>query len=228
LIAASLEWDWDRAEQEFRRAIELDPGYVWGRQVYAGALASRGQLDEAREQLERARDLDPARVSPSQLDLGIVYALQGDVDASTREWNRSLELDPGHFVSLNNFGMYLCESGEFEQGVSLLERARALYPDTPSTLASIGYCHAAAGAEQEARSRLRELENWSRREYVDPVNVALVHAGLGETDEAFAWLERGYEVRAFLLQDIVWDPRLAPLRSDLRFDDLLRRIGIVG
>jgi tetratricopeptide (TPR) repeat protein len=172
------------------------------------------------------RELDPTAVAVSEFDLGQVRALQGDFDAAVREWEWSLELDPSHYSSLLNLGNYYCSTGELERGLSLLERARAAYPDTPSSVSSIAHCYAASGAEREARSHLRELEAWSEREYVDPVNMALVHVALGEADEAFEWLERAYAVRAFMLVNLRKDPHFAPLRSDPRFEELWRRTGL--
>jgi tetratricopeptide (TPR) repeat protein len=178
--------------------------------------------------LQRARELDPAAVAPSEIDLGRVHAWLGDFDAAVAAWKRDLELVPTHFSSLHNLGSHYCRIGDLAGGLRLLERARAVYPDSPEILSDIAYCHAANGAEDEARSRLAELEAWTRREYVDPVNMAIVYAGLGQRDEAFRWLESAYALRAFKLVKIGRNLRFEPLRSDPRFQDLLRRIGLSG
>jgi tetratricopeptide (TPR) repeat protein len=220
----TLEWDWAAAEAGFERALELDPSYLWGRQVYADFLVYQGRLDEALEQLTRIEQLDPLAVSPGPADIGVVLALKGDIGAAVNSWKSVLELSPTHYSSLLNLGTHYCVSGRAQEGVALLTRARELYPETPFVLTHIAVCHANAGQVDEARRFLGELEEWERTEYVDPVNLAAVHVSLGEEDEAFTWLERGYEVRAFLLTQLRTLRGIDPLRSDPRYDDLLRRI----
>ena len=113
-----------------------------------------------------------------------------------------------------------------EQGQALLEHARTLYPETPHVLSEQAACYAAAGRPIEARRLLEELEQWTLREYVDPMNLVVVHLALGQDDEVFAWLERAYEKRASLMPAIGSDPRFERLYGDARFRDLLERVGL--
>ncbi len=222
-----LEWNWAAAEAEYQRAIALDPNYVWGRQRYAGALASQGRFDEALEQVQKAREIDPlVLASTGGVDLGMLRMWQGDNVGAVEAWKGALDLKPTHFSSLLNLGGYYCGSGRADEGLALLERARELYPETPRVLAEHAACHAEAGNEVESRRLLGELEEWFLRDYVDPVNPAIVHLALGEDDRVFAWLERAYDRRASSMTDIGSDPRFERLYSDPRFRDLLERVGL--
>jgi Tfp pilus assembly protein PilF len=225
-ISFILEWDWEAAELSFKRAIELDPGYLWARQAFAMALVSQGRLDEAFAQLQSVKQRDPLALGSTKVDLGLLQLWQGDSEGAVRSWREALDLSPTHYSSLLNLGGYHCRSGEAEQGHVLLERARTLYPETPHVLAEQAACYAAAGRPIEARRLLEELEQWTLREYVDPMNLVVVHLALGQDDEVFAWLERAYEKRASLMPAIGSDPRFERLYGDARFRDLLERVGL--
>ena len=210
----------------YRRSIELDPGFVSGRSAYSEALAHQGRIDEALAQVRKVIEIDPLAVSVGNVDLGLLLFWKGDSEAAVEAWHEALELSPSHYTSLLNLGGYYCKSGQTDEGFELLRRARALYPQTPQVLAKIGACHAVAGDPDAAREVLDELEAWSLREYVDPVSLAVVHLALGEDDQVFAWLERAYERRAFLMTTIGSDPRYERLYGDPRFRDLTERIGL--
>ncbi len=219
------EWDWTTAELGFARTVELDPASIGGRFGYAHVLASQGRLDEALEQLHRARELDPLRVPAVGLDTGTLLLRKGEVDAAVEAWKSTLELSPTHFNALLHLGAHYCISGRPTEGMGLLGRLRELNRETPIVLAELAACHAKASQIEEAKRLLVELEEWARGEYVDAVSVALVHLALGQDDEVLSWLERGYEQHAFLMTWMGSNPRFARLRPDPRFQDLLRRIG---
>ena len=222
-----LEWNWAAAEAEYQRAIALDPNYVWGRQQYAGALASQGRFDEALEQVQKVRELDPlVLASTGGVDLGTLLMWKGDAVGAVEAWEGALDLQPTHYASLLNLGGYYCGSGRADEGLVLLERARELYPETPRALAELAAGHAESGNEVESRRLLGELEEWFLRDYVDPVNLAIVHLALGEDDRVFAWLERAFDRRASMMTDIGSDPRFERLYPDPRFRDLLERVGL--
>jgi serine/threonine-protein kinase len=225
-IAFVFEWDWQRAEVAYRRAIELDPGFVSGRASYSILLAYQGRIDEALAQVRKVIEIEPLAPSLGTVDLGLLLFWKGDLEAAVEAWHDTLEFSPSNYGSLLNLGNYYCENGRTDEGFELLRRARSLYPQTPQVLTEIGACHAIAGDPDAAREVLDELEAWTLREYVDPVNLAVVHLALGEDDLVFAWLERAYERRAFLIPLIGSDPRYERLYGDPRFRDLTERIGL--
>jgi tetratricopeptide (TPR) repeat protein len=228
MVLMNADWDWSGAERSLRRALELNPGYVRARLDYAELLAYQGRLDESMSEFQLAEQLDPFWVSSVTLDRGSIHALQGESEQALSVWERALELAPDYYRTHLHIGNHLCGTGAYQEGIASLERARALSPGDPHIVADIGYCHAISGRPDEARKRLRELEEQSEVRYVSPVAQALIRVGLGEKDEALEALERAYQVRAVLLTSIRMDPRYRPLRSDPRFADLLRRIGLAS
>ena len=226
-IAFFLEWNWETAEVEYQRALELDPNNVWGRQLYATALASQGRFDEALAQLTKAREFDPlALEGTGTVDLGLLLLWKGDPVGAVKTWEEDLEFKPTSFTTLLNLGGFYCKSGKADEGLELLERAREHFPETPRALAELAAGNADAGNEVEAQRLLGELEEWFLREYVDPVNLAIVHLALGEDDQVFEWLERAFEGRASQMTEIGNNPRFQRLYSDARFRDLMERVGL--
>jgi tetratricopeptide (TPR) repeat protein len=226
VIRWQANYDAVGAEESFRRAIEFDPGSVGARKQYGLLLASTGRLDEAIEQMETALDLDPLATGPLGFDLGKLYMAMGDTDRALAYWERIIGEAPGYFQPQANLGDYHCRTGNPAKGIPLIERAITLSPDEPWLVAQLAYCYAISGNRGEAKEILEELEALSSDQYVDPTGLALVHAGLGEMEEAFEELERGAELRAIRIKEIGIDPRFEPLHADPRFTDLLERMGL--
>jgi len=218
------DWDFERAEEGFRRALELDPGSVIGHKQYANLLAYTGRIDEAIEHLETARDLDPLAPDPGYLDLGLLYEVRGETERAAAAWTRMQEQMPDYPHPLMNHGVHLCRTGRPAEGIPLLERALAAGDPWPA--ANLAWCQAISGRREEARATLAELTTRAEREYVTPVALALVHVGLGDVDAAFEALERAHALRSLRILGLTLDPRWEPLRSDPRYRDLVRRIGL--
>jgi tetratricopeptide (TPR) repeat protein len=232
--ALAYEWDWDGAEREYRRAIEIDPNATVGYMSYSWYLHALGRFEESLALRRRALELDP-------LDLTLNRALARDLDATGQDeaalaqWNRTLELDPNYVRSQLPFALFLLEHGHADLGQRQLERARALQPDDPVMLASLAIVAAESGNPGQARRELAELKEQSARRYVSPVYPAFVHGTLGEKDGAFAFLEKAYDTRDPVLISIqtmdtpvgLHPPpeRAAAMRADPRFADLIRRMG---
>jgi serine/threonine-protein kinase len=225
LIKAYFDWDWRGAEAELTRAIELNPSSAWARDWYGWFLATLGRFDESISQLERARALDP--LSPGiTSDLGLAHVLKGDYDRGTVEIDRALALAPAYWVPrLVRTWMYE-RKGDF---VAAVREAEAVDPEQagPVALAGLGRAYALAGRKADARKLLRELEKVARTRHVSPFFFAEVHAALGEKDLAFEWLRKCQRERCTAIA--LWakvGPVLDPLRSDPRYEQLLRDLNL--
>ncbi len=225
-VVALLEWDWQRGIEAIQLALELDPGYVWGRQMYGQLIANQGRIEEALAEMQYVTELNPLAASPGKIDAGVLLLRLGRVDEAVRAWQRVLELEATHLTSLINYGSFQCRQGQTEAGLELLHRARAVHRETPMVVAEIAACYAGADRESEARQYLDELMAWSERDYVDPVNLAEVHLSLGDEEAAYAWLEQAVAQHAFLLAYLPHDPGFQRLHGDPRFRQLMQRVGL--
>ena len=225
LVEAFGDWDWKSAEAKMRYAIELDRSYWWAYQAHGLVLSVMGRFDDALAQVQAAVALAPLD-SRTTIALGEVYAWRGEPQKAIAQWEKALELEPMYPKLHQSLGLTLCSEGMPEKTVGPLEQARGLFPDDPLIIADLAYCYAASGRRGDAEKLLNELEELSKRSYVSPVSFALVHVGLGRVEETFEWLEKGYAERALLLPFISLDSPYEPLRSDPRFADLLRRMGV--
>ncbi|MBW2415840.1 MAG: tetratricopeptide repeat protein, partial [Deltaproteobacteria bacterium] len=156
---------------------------------------------------------------------GDIYRWRGETDRAVAMYREAIELDAGNPLGRQSLGMWQCRSGETEQGLALLREARAISQNDPLVVGDLGYCLAISGRPDEARALLAELELRSTIEWVSPVALARVHVALSDRESALTQLERALEERAYRLVELPLDDRWDPLRSDPRFQDLLRRIG---
>ncbi|HVP12455.1 MAG TPA: tetratricopeptide repeat protein, partial [Phycisphaerae bacterium] len=224
-IRHDLEWDWQGAEREYRRAIQLDPGYATAHHWYAGLLADLGRADEALAEQKRARELEPLSLI---IRASLAYYSTRDYDRQIEACRDVLAIDPRFEVAQGQLGLAYAQKGDYEQARAAMERTVSLSGRAPGHLADLGYVYAKAGMLPEARAILDELRALSERKYVAPSDFALIHAALGEKDEAFAWLEQTFAQHDSYLTGVNADPRWDTLRDDPRFDDLLRRMGLKG
>ncbi|HEX6125550.1 MAG TPA: protein kinase [Pyrinomonadaceae bacterium] len=214
------EWNWKEAEKEYKRAIELNPAYPVSQQWYRGYFES--PLDEALAQRRIAVQLDP--LSPiANFELGRAFYLGRQYDKALEQLNKTLELDPSFPAALQYLPLVYIQKGMHDQAVAKVKEV----PGSSAMVVNgiLGYVLAVAGHEDEARKMLAELQRLRVREYIPAVGIALIYVGLGDKDEALAWLEKGYEERAFQMQFLKVEPSWDPLRNDPRFIHLLRRIG---
>jgi TolB-like protein/DNA-binding winged helix-turn-helix (wHTH) protein/Flp pilus assembly protein TadD len=217
------EWDWPTGEREFRRAIDLNPGYATAHWWYAQILMMTGRTQESLAESNQAGKLDP--LSPRWSALWaerLIWARQ--YDQAIEKCQKALELDPALAVAHLRLGIAYQEKGEYEKAIAELERARDLSPGGIYFLRSLGNAYAVAGRKGQAQQVLREIREDSTRRYVSPFSFALIYTGLGDKEQAFEWLQKAYQQRDPSLSTLRGDPRLDPLRSDPRFQDLLRRV----
>ena len=225
LVRMFGDWDFEAAEAAFLRAIELDPSSSWAHQAYGVYLGFMGRLSEAQASMERAYRLDPLSVM-AMVFLGEIHAWRGDSSAAIALWEKARELDPTYPELHQTIAGILCARDASGEAIGILQAKLSISPEDPILKADLGYCQAVAGRPEQARRILGELELRSRETYVSPMHRAQIHVGLGETEQAFAALEEAFDDRSFFLLYLSVDPQFDPLRSDPRFSDLLRRIGL--
>jgi serine/threonine protein kinase/tetratricopeptide (TPR) repeat protein len=226
ILKGDYDWDWPGAEREFRRAIELNPGYATAHQWYGEMLSELGRHEEALAEIKRARQLDPlSLIINAAIGKTLLYA--GREDLAIEQLRKTLEIDPNFAHAHQFLGYAYVRKGEFAEAIAEFQRAIALSPNFTQYQAGLGHAYARAGKSGEARNLLYELKELSKRRYVSWCDFAAIYAGLGEKDQAFACLEKAYEQRdTKLVTRGNLNPLLDPLRSDPRFADLLRRIGL--
>jgi serine/threonine-protein kinase len=226
-LAYERFWSWDFAasEREFRRAIELNANYAPAHFWYAARLAAEARFEEALAEATTAQKLDP--VSPI-LKAGVSwmhhFAQQFDQEIF---WAReTLALDPSFLIGRYRLGEGLLHSGNHAESIPEFEKGVELSHGSPDLLALLGHGYAVAGERERAESILARLREASRVRYVPAWDMALVHLALGNVEESFQWLDKAFEERAQGLAHIKVDPHLDPIRSDPRFEALLRRVGL--
>ncbi|MFB3905953.1 MAG: tetratricopeptide repeat protein [Acidobacteriota bacterium] len=219
------DWDWEGALSEYRRAIELNPGYATAHHWHAGCLRAMGLLERAEKANRRAQELDP--LSPAiTRDLGRIFRWEGHYDSAIGEFHKTLELDPGFSSGYLNLGLTYQDKGMPGDAVAALEKARELDKDDPEILGVLGYCYARLGDRRRAEELFQDLQKLSTRRYVSPTSAALVWVGLGEKDRAFEWLDEAYKTKDPLLSWLKIDSVFEPLRSDRRYFVLLKNINL--
>jgi TolB-like protein/DNA-binding winged helix-turn-helix (wHTH) protein/Flp pilus assembly protein TadD len=224
-VSMVYDWDWASAERQFQRAIELDPGYASAHQWYAYLLRVSGRGDEALAEARRAQQLDPSSLIISSI-LGWHHYLAREYDQALVQFQRARQLDP-NFARVHSYlGWTYLQQGKFDQAIAELEEAHRLAGTGPARLAELGHAYAVAGRKEQAQKVLRQLHAAAPNRYLEPDLIALIYAGLGERDEAFRWLEKAYAGRSVKLVILKVDPRFDTLRSDPRFADLTRRVGL--
>jgi len=220
-----FQWDWSGAETEFRRAIQLNPNYAPARQWYSSFLAAMGRTDESIAEAKQARRLGPLSLTANS-HLGWVLYLAHQPRPAIEQYQMTLQLDPDFFVARRYLGLAYDQAGLHEQAVAELQKAVVLSGGSPLTRAELAFAYSMAGRKAEAQKLLEELVELSKHEYVSPYLLATIHTGLGSKEQAFVWLEKATDDRDVELVYLKVDPRVDPLRSDPRFRDLLRRIGL--
>jgi len=219
--AMTLDWDWAAAATQFHRALELNPNSAPIHQKYAFYLVRTGQLPEALAEVERGVDLDPVSWHSFHYEGFILYfSRQYDQALSLIRRVRALDINPPDWSFL--LGDVYAEKGMYAESIAEFLKSG----NGPDSLGHLGNAYARAGQVGAARKTIVQLEQYVRKDGVGRYEIALVYTGLGEKQEAFKWLEEAYNAHDVGLVYLKIDPCLDPLRSDPRFDDLVRRVGL--
>jgi len=219
-------WEWEEAEEEFKRAIELNPNYPTEHHWYSIHLRDLGRFDQGRAEIKRAQELDPLSLIIA-LNVAQLYLNEGDVNSSIEESKRIIDLDPNFARGHECLGSAYLEQGRYSEAIVELQRAVDLSSRRDRRpLRTLGYGYAVSGRRAEALAVLKEIHGKYEKHEASAIDVAAVYAGLGDKDQAFAWLETGFQNRSSRLGRIRWETGFEPLRSDPRYADLLRRMGL--
>jgi TolB-like protein/DNA-binding winged helix-turn-helix (wHTH) protein/Flp pilus assembly protein TadD len=218
----AFDWDLESAGKEFQRSIELNSGYATAHHWYAWHLSLLGRYDEAIEEMRKAKNLDPLSLIINA-DLAELLVIAHFYDESISQSRKTIQMDPSFALAHNQLAQAYLQKHMNEEAIAELQKAVELSGGSPTCIANLARAYAASGKTSEAVKLLGDLKNHSNRGYSDASEVAVVYAALGDKVQAMHWLEIGYEER--FNPGVLLRPGFDPLRSDPRFQDLLRRIG---
>ena len=216
-------WDWQAAEKEYEQAIKLSPGYSTLHLWYAWHLMVVGRTSEGILELRKAESLDPLSliVGADLADALCIARLYGE---SVEQSRKTLELDPNFAVGHYELGQALVQKQRVDEAIVEFQKAIGLSGHSGAFDSNLAYAYAVSGQKDEATKILAELAATSDKNHSADANIALIYVGLGDNDQAMIWLEKAYETR--FNPSILLRPAWDPLRSDARFKDLRRRIGL--
>lgn len=226
-IKYRFDWDWEGADAEFKRALQLNSSYADSdsRWQYIIFLRTMNRYQEAINEAKRAKELDPV-LSDRRAGMGGAYFFGRQYDLAVGELRQVVARYPEGALAYSFLGMAYEQKGQSREAIAALEQCVAISRGDPLYQASLAHAYATFGRKQEARKILAELRQRAKREYVSPYNIAVVWLSLGNKEEALTWLKKAYADRSFLLVIINSSPWFDPLRSDPRFQSLVRRIGL--
>lgn len=221
-ISFWFDWDWTKAESHFKRAIDLNPNYPLARFNYGHLLYNSGRFEEGKIEARRALELDPLSLLFNSATGQFLFEAR-QYDQAIDQLNKALEMEPNFWLTHLFLGKVYVQEGMYNE--ALIESQKALAFSGGNTEASslMGYTYALSGNKKQAEKVLGELKKLSKQKYVPASNIALIYAGLGETDQALDWLEKAYDERdvhvTFLKTVSHWDS----IRKEPRFTSLLQR-----
>jgi len=224
-VLDGFDWDLDSGGNEFRRAIELNPGYATAHHWYAWHLSLLGRYDEAIAEMRKAENLDPLSLIINA-DLAELLVLAHSYDESIRQSRKTIEMDPNFALAHNQLAQAYLQKHLLDEAVAELQKAVQLSGGSPTCIANLARAYVVSGKRSEAVKLLSDLKKRSNPGYSHASEIAMIYASLGDTDQAMNWLEKGYEER--FNPGVLLRPGFDPLRSDSRFQNLVHRIGLPG
>jgi TolB-like protein/DNA-binding winged helix-turn-helix (wHTH) protein/Tfp pilus assembly protein PilF len=224
-VTVDYLWQWSEGSRHYERAIELNPNYETALRFYSFYLACMGRREEALAFAERARRVDPVSRA-AQLNVATILYFARRYDDAIMEITKTLDLDPRYAPARVLLGRVHAAKGNAERAVAELERAEDLLGPRPDVLTPLAHVLARAGQQREARAMLEELRRIAKPHEPAPFRMAMIHIGLGETDQAFEWLEKAIAAREWQMVLLNVEPAFDDLRSDKRFAALIDRVGL--
>ena len=217
------DWNFDAAESEFRRAIELNPGYAPAHHWYAWHLALLGRNNDALAEMRKAANLDPLSLNINS-DLAELLLIARFLDESIQQSRKTIDMDPAFPAAHNQLAQGYLAKHMYTEAIEELQKSIQLSGDSPIFTANLARAYVATNRKAEAVELLNDLKRSSVPGYPLAAEIAMVYAALGDKDQAMTWLEKGYEER--FNPGVLLRPCFDPLRSDSRFQDLVRHIGL--
>jgi tetratricopeptide (TPR) repeat protein len=225
---AIYDWNWRDAENEFQRAIKLNPNYATAHHWYAFVcLTASGRLEKAIAEERLAQELEPLSLIINT-NLGTMLYLARRYDEAIEQYLSTLEIDSNFMIAHWMLGLSYEQKKMYPDAIRQFQEALSLSPDSSLSRALLGHVYAISGQRNQALEMLDDLAQLSRQRYVSSYRVATIHSGLGDQDRAFEWMERAIEERDGWLMWLRVDPVLDSLRTDTRFIDLVRRVGLTS
>jgi TolB-like protein len=224
-LAYQFAWQWAEAEQEYERAIALNDNYATAHHWFCSYYLVKGQLDDALREIRRAQELDPL----SQIinaNFTIIFLLKNEIDAAIEQCQKIIAADPNHIIGHDWLGWAYLQEGQLEKAITEREKVVAISQRASPHLSALGYVYAVAGRRSDALRLLQELEERYAKGDGVGQGPAAICAGLGDFDQAFAWLEKDFQQHSAELQFITWRVQFRSLRHDPRYADLIHRMGI--
>ena len=225
LVKMDSDWEWLGAEAEFQRAIALNPNYAYAHLFYAVALRRTGRVEDAIADSKRALELDPLSLIVN-IGLGDAFYLARQYDRAIGQYRKTLDLDPNYLSAHARLGRAYLQESMYREGIAEFEKMSLISPGDTEARSELGYAYALAGRRADAQKVLDQLKELSKRKYVPAGSIAQIYVAFGEKDKAFEGLEKAYNERSLGFEEIKVNPIFDPLRSDPRFQDLLRRMNL--
>lgn len=224
-ISFYYDWAWPLAQTEYQRALELNPHYATAHHWYAMSLMCMGQTDQALARIEKAQELDPHSLIINANGGSILYHARR-YDEAVARLREIVTMEPDFVPARYRLGVAYVAVGMYRKAETEFLEVERLSAGSPLALAALGYTYAISGRRNEAQTIPERLTEMSKRRYVPPANIAEVYAGLGEQEQALDWLEKACHERDHALVRLVVNPWWDNLRSEPRFQKILRRIGL--
>jgi TolB-like protein/DNA-binding winged helix-turn-helix (wHTH) protein/Flp pilus assembly protein TadD len=217
------DWDWKGAEEEFQKAIAINPNCTTAHHWYSVLLTARGQHEQALSEIRRAQELDPLSVAiNTDVDFELFYARRYN-EAAT-QLRSVLQTSPRFPLAHLWLGRTYEQMGMYQEAITEFEQAGETLKDWPVIIAAAGHAYGKWGHDAEANGQLRRMKELAKDEYVTPYGMAAIFAGLDDKDQTMSWLQKAYEDRSHWLVWLKLDARFDNVRSDPRFEELLKRM----
>lgn len=230
LVHHHYHWNWKEAERSYRRAIELNPAYAAAHLWYSWLLLALDRYDEAMDEIERTlrivEETDPHRLVAVHATRAQAYYFSRQFERAVEECEKALQLDPSHFMLHYILGRAYRRLGDSAKAIAQLKAAAKSSGEIPLVDAVLGLAYAVSGRREQAQRVVEAFTAGARKRYIPPTYFGILYAGLGDKDQALAWLEKAFEERAGLLTWVNVEPMMDDVRSDPRFQDLIHRIGL--